>query len=52
MTGIRNSSVRVFRYGDIREELEAGITPLLVRIYPKRKKIVRDACKNSIPYFA
>jgi len=50
-TGMRNSTVRALRYGDIREELEAGITPLLVRIYPEMKEIVPEACKNNIPYF-
>jgi len=44
-TGMRNSTVRVLRYGDIREELESGITPLLVRIYPEMKGIVPEACK-------
>ena len=50
-TGMRNSTVRALRYVDIREELEAGITPLLVRIYPEMKEIVPEACKNNIPYF-
>jgi len=50
-TGIRNSSLRAVRIGDVREELEADITPLLVRIYPEMKRIVPDACKNNIPYF-
>lgn len=50
-TGMRNSTARALRYGDIREELEAGIVPLLVRIYPEMKKVVPGACKNKIPYF-
>lgn len=49
-TGMRNSTIRALRYGDIREELEAGIIPLLVRIYPEMKEIVPEACKNKIPY--
>lgn len=49
-TGVRNSSDRALRYGDIREELGKGVTPLLVRIYPEMKEIVPEACKNKIPY--
>jgi len=50
-TGMRNSTVRALRYGDVREELEAGVIPLLVRSYPGMKEIVSEACKNRIPYF-
>jgi len=50
-TGLRNSTVRAIRYGDIREELEQNKIPLLVRVYPEMKKIVPEACKNKIPYF-
>jgi len=50
-TGMRNSTERAMRYGEIREELEAGVTPLLVRINPEMKKVVPGACKNKIPYF-
>jgi integrase len=50
-TGMRNSTGRAVRYGDIREELEAGVVPLLVRIYPEMKEVVPGACKNKIPYF-
>jgi integrase len=50
-TGMRNSTERAIRYGDVREEFEAGVTPLLVRIYPEMKEVVPEACKNEIPYF-
>lgn len=50
MTGIRNSTARAVRYGDVREELEAGVLPLLLRIYPEMKEVVPEACKNKIPY--
>jgi len=50
-TGVRNSTERALRYGDIREELQAGIIPVLVRVYPEMKEIVPEACKNKIPYF-
>ena len=50
-TGLRNSTVRAIRYGDIREELEQNKIPLLVRVYPEMKKVVPEACKNRIPYF-
>ena len=49
-TGMRNSTGRAMRYGDIREELEADVVPLLVRIYPEMKEVVPGACKNKIPY--
>lgn len=50
-SGLRNSTLRAVRYGDIREELEANIIPLVIRIYPEMKKVISDACKNKIPYF-
>ncbi|MEM1582841.1 MAG: tyrosine-type recombinase/integrase [Candidatus Bathyarchaeia archaeon] len=50
-TGLRNSTLRALRYGDIREEFEAGIVPLLIRVYPEMKMIVPEACKGKIPYF-
>ena len=49
-SGMRNSTGRAMRYGDIREELEADVVPLLVRIYPEMKEVVPGACKNKIPY--
>jgi len=50
-TGLRNSTLRALRYGDIKEELEGGIVPLLVRVHPDMKKVVPEACKGRIPYF-
>ncbi len=49
-SGMRNSTGRAMRYGDVREELEADVVPLLVRIYPEMKEVVPGACKNKIPY--
>jgi len=50
-TGLRNSTLRALRYGDIREELEAGEKNLLIRVYPEMKEVVPEACKGNIPYF-
>jgi len=50
-TGLRSSTLRAVKYGDIRKEVEADVSPLLVRVYPEMKKIIPEACKNKIPYF-
>lgn len=50
-TGLRNSTLRAVRYGDVRKEVEADVSPLFVRVYQEMKKIIPEACKNKIPYF-
>jgi len=50
-TGLRSSTLRAVKYGDIRKEVEADVSPLFVRVYPEMKKIIPEACKNKIPYF-
>lgn len=50
-SGLRNSTLRALRYGDIQEELEGGIAPLLVKVYPSMKEVVPEACKGRLPYF-
>jgi len=50
-TGLRNSTLRALRYGDIAEELKRGQTNILIPIYYEMKNIVPDACKGGIPYY-
>jgi len=50
-TGLRNSTARALKYGDIEEELNDCKIPLLIKVYPEMKQVVPDACKNKIPYF-
>jgi len=50
-SGLRNSTVRALRYGDIKEELEKGVKNLCIKVYPDMKKIVPGACKGNITYY-
>ena len=50
-SGLRNSTLRAIRYGDIEEELQRGEDNLLIRVYPDMKKLVPSACKGNIQYF-
>jgi len=50
-TGLRNSTARALRVGDVWGELKAGVTPLLMRVYPEMKRVVPEACKGNLPYF-
>jgi integrase len=50
-TGLRNTTLRALRYGDVQEELEAHTAPLLVRVYPEMKDVLAGACKGKVPYF-
>jgi integrase len=51
-SGLRNSTMRALLYGDVRADLEAAKEIIMMPVYPEMKKIVPDACKNSIPYFS
>jgi hypothetical protein len=49
---LRNSTLRALHYGDIKEELEAGIALLLIDIKPDILKArVHIAAKGRIPYY-
>jgi len=50
-SGIRNSTLRAVRYGDVREELEAGLEAVRIQIYPEMKTVDPSACKGNIPYY-
>jgi integrase len=51
-SGLRNSTLRALRYGDVREELERGEDVILIRVYGDMKKLVPSACKGGIEYFS
>jgi integrase len=51
-SGLRNSTLRAIRYGDIREELECGEDNVLIRVYPDMKKLVASGCKGNVEYFS
>ncbi len=49
--GLRNSTLRAIRYGDVKEELEKGLNVIKIEIYPEMKKLDPKACKGDIPYY-
>ena len=49
-SGARNATLRAILYKDVKTELDAGLLPVHVPIYPAMKKVDPDACKNSLPY--
>ena len=50
-SGLRNSTLRALRYGDVREELESGMSVVKIPVYPEMKQVDPAACKGNIPYF-
>jgi len=50
-TGLRVSTLCALTYGDVRDELEKGLTIIKVPVYPEMKRRVTGACKNNITYF-
>jgi len=51
-SGLRNSTLRAIRYGDLRQELESKINIVKIPVYPEMKKIDPAACKGDIPYYS
>jgi integrase len=51
-SGLRNSTLRAIRYGDIRRELEANLNTVQISVYPEMKKVAPAACKGDIPYYS
>jgi len=49
--GLRNSTLRAIRYGDVRKELEAGLKVIRIPVYPEMKKVDPAACKGNITYY-
>lgn len=50
-SGLRQGTLRALCYRDIRQELEKGVVPLKIPVYPEMKKVVKDACKGNVPYY-
>jgi len=50
--GLRNSTVRAIRIGDVREELENGLNVVKVTVYPEMKEVDPNACKGNVPYYS
>lgn len=50
-TGLRNSTLRAIRYGDVKNELLNGVFNLSISVYPEMKEVNSKACKNGIPYY-
>ena len=50
-SGLRNSTLRAVRYGDVREELESGLSVIKIPVYPEMKSVDPAACKGNIPYY-
>jgi len=51
-SGLRNSTLRALLYGDVKEELEAGLDIIRVPVYPDMKKVDPGACKGNISYYS
>jgi integrase len=50
-SGVRNSTLRALRYGDIADELKNNCVNVMVPVYPEMKKLAPNACKGRIPYY-
>jgi integrase len=50
-SGLRNSTLRALRVGDVRRELMAGREIIMIRVYPEMKEVDPNACKARIPYY-
>ena len=50
-SGLRNSTLIALRYKDIKDELLQGITNIKIPVYPEMKKVIPNACKNSLLYY-
>jgi len=51
-SGLRNSTLRGLRIGDVIDELEDGLEVIRVPVYPEMKELVGDACKGLIPHYS
>ena len=49
--GLRNSTLRAVKYGDLKEELAKGLNVIKIEVYPEMKKLDPRACKGDIPYY-
>ena len=51
-SGLRVSTLLALLYKDVKDELLRGEYNIMIPVYPEMKKVVPDACKGKIPYFA
>jgi len=51
-SGLRQGTLRALRYKDVKQELEGGVVPLKIPVYPEMKQVVTDACKGNVPYYS
>ncbi|MDH5266273.1 MAG: site-specific integrase [Candidatus Bathyarchaeota archaeon] len=49
-TGLRNSTLRAILYGEVKKELDNGLSNIHIRVHRGMKKIVPNACKGGIEY--
>jgi len=50
-SGVRNSTLRALRYGDVKDELIRGREVVKIPVYPEMKQTDEGACKGNIPYY-
>ena len=50
-SGLRNSAIRAIRYGDIKEQLEAGKTPIRIHVSSEFRQRIPQACKQDVEYY-
>jgi integrase len=50
--GLRNSTLRAIRYGDLKQELETKQSAVKIPVYPEMKSVDPAACKGDIPYYS
>jgi integrase len=51
-SGLRNSTLRAIRLGDLKQELETKLNAVKIPVYPEMKSIDSAACKGDIPYYS
>lgn len=49
--GLRNSTFRALKYGDITNELRRDQANIMLPVYPSMKEVDPQACKGGIPYY-
>lgn len=50
-SGLRNSAIRAVCYGDIKEQLEAGKTPIRIHVNSEFRQRIPEACKEDAEYY-
>jgi hypothetical protein len=50
-SGLRNSVLRAFTYGMLRDQIKSSVIPIRMQCYKRLRKIVPDACKECVDYW-